>query len=408
MRAMTTAPAVESPGTEERPRLLAVEAGDWTGLGGNVRLELDASRTVLVGKNGAGKSLLIEGLFQAARTATAPPFSLEPSSPRNFRCEIALPNASTIAYEYRTDPEDPEEDLDISGAEVPPRARIRPWYERCWVPGGAELWKVSNLKLTVKGGAAVPFSPGMGLLAAGDIPEDVPEEVEQMWRMLVSIVRIPAGVPRSEAFYRREVIVRSVRRVGVVGRRWTAQRRERIGVLASSITAMWEHRHELYDEFVAVLRDFGLTQEVTVKIYEDPQDEQRPKERHDFASVLLDGINIGLQSDGTLRVAEIVYHLLQPGVSCLLVEEPETAVHPGLLAKLLSLMDSYSFDRQIVISTHSPQVVDWCEPRQLRLVEREGGATRVHALGDDDIRRVTRYLNDEGTLADFLYARESE
>ncbi|MEZ4302166.1 MAG: hypothetical protein R3B70_44980, partial [Polyangiaceae bacterium] len=48
----------ESP---ERPLLLALEIGDWPGLEDRVRLELDPEQTVLVGKNGAGKSLLLEG-----------------------------------------------------------------------------------------------------------------------------------------------------------------------------------------------------------------------------------------------------------------------------------------------------------------------------------------------------------
>jgi predicted ATPase len=38
----------------------------------------------------------------------------------------------------------------------------------------------------------------------------------------------------------------------------------------------------------------------------------------------------------------------------LLIEEPETAVHPGLLSKLLAEIDAYSGDRPIVLSPQSP------------------------------------------------------
>ena len=405
----TAAPVVDSTGADARPRFLAVEISGWAGLDCNVRLQLDATRTVLVGKNGVGKSLLVEGVSRAARLARYPPSLSSQPVPRSFRCDIARPNVSTIVYEYRIGPDDTEEELDVSGAETTPRRRVRPWYERCWVHNGEELWKINNSKLIVRGGEAVPFSPGVGLLAVEEPPEDVPDEADQVARMLAGFGLVPAGVPRSEAAYRREVIGRSMRRGGLGTRRWILTRPGgRVDVLANWITSTWENRRERYDEFVTILRDLSLVQEVTVKIYEDPQVDQNPEERRDFASVLFDGVNIGLQSDGTLRVAEIVAQLLRPGVSCLLVEEPETAVHPGLLAKLLALMDSYSFDRQIVISTHSPEVVNWCEPKQLRLVEREGGVTQVHALGSDDISRVMQYLHDQGTLADFIYARESE
>ena len=125
-------------------------------------------------------------------------------------------------------------------------------------------------------------------------------------------------------------------------------------------------------------------------------------------SVLIDGVNIGLCSDGTLRGAEIVLRLLGRPGSTLLIEEPETAVHPGLLHKLLNLIDAYTLDRQLIVSTHSPIVVDWCRPEELRLVERAHNVTTVRALSPDEAIRVHRYLDDEGTLADYLYARSTD
>ncbi len=122
--------------------------------------------------------------------------------------------------------------------------------------------------------------------------------------------------------------------------------------------------------------------------------------------MLFDGVNLGLQSDGTLRVAEIVSKLLSPNLRCLLIEEPETEVHPGLLAKLLALFDAYSLDRQIVVSTHSPEVVNWCRPEDVRLVVREDGVTRAPPLEAGDLASVVRHLRDDGSLADFVYRRQ--
>jgi predicted ATPase len=107
-----------------------------------------------------------------------------------------------------------------------------------------------------------------------------------------------------------------------------------------------------------------------MQVYEDPRPNVTAEERRDVAAVTVDGMNVGLLSDGTLRVLEILVELLGPPGSMLLVEEPETAVHPGLLARVLALFDSYAIDRQIVLSTHSPMVVSWCAPNDLRLVTR--------------------------------------
>lgn len=66
-------------------------------------------------------------------------------------------------------------------------------------------------------------------------------------------------------------------------------------------------------------------------------------------------------------------------------------------------MESYSLDRQIILTTHSPQVVNWCSASQLRLIERIENITRVRSIEESQMSRITQYLNDQGTLADFLY-----
>lgn len=50
-------------------RVVAVHYNGWPALGGDVQLELGRTRTVLVGRNAAGKSLLLESLELSARMA---------------------------------------------------------------------------------------------------------------------------------------------------------------------------------------------------------------------------------------------------------------------------------------------------------------------------------------------------
>src|SRR5262249_4081231 len=144
-------------------------------------------------------------------------------------------------------------------------------------------------------------------------------------------------------------------------------------------------------------------EEIRVKLYRDPETVP-PSRRRDVASVLVDGTDFGLLSDGTLRVIEILVWLIMPELKLLLIEEPETAVHPGLLAKLLAEIEAYSADSPIVISTQSPQVVSWADPLAIRLVERRSGRTEVRRLRDEEVARLSGYLHDEGTLGDFVYS----
>jgi len=92
----------------------------------------------------------------------------------------------------------------------------------------------------------------------------------------------------------------------------------------------------------------------------------------------------------------------------LLLEEPETGIHPGLLAKLLATIESYTIDHQVVVSTHSIQVVNWARPEEIRLVERAGSSSTARQLTVEQVTRVSRYLADEGTLGDFVYSGGSD
>ena len=106
------------------------------------------------------------------------------------------------------------------------------------------------------------------------------------------------------------------------------------------------------------------------------------------------------------RMAEILWALLRADVMShhlLLIEEPETGVHPGLLAGLLDTIDAYTVDRQVIISTHSPQVVSWAQPQELRVVTRQEGKTQVRPLSEQQVALFLKYLHDQ-TLGDFVYS----
>ena len=51
----------------------------------------------------------------------------------------------------------------------------------------------------------------------------------------------------------------------------------------------------------------------------------------------------------------------------IIIEEPEMQIHPGMLSKLLAEIETYTFEDNLIVSTHSPQVVAWTEPRKNKL-----------------------------------------
>ena len=93
-------------------------------------------------------------------------------------------------------------------------------------------------------------------------------------------------------------------------------------------------------------------------------------------------------SDGTLRLLGFLTALYQeetPSIICF--EEIENGVHPWLLHKMMELLKIVSTEGingkpvQVLITTHSPLLLNYVEPYQVRAVElNKEGKTQVHAL----------------------------
>lgn len=107
-------------------------------------------------------------------------------------------------------------------------------------------------------------------------------------------------------------------------------------------------------------------------------------------SVVFDPVQL---SDGTLRVFGILLALYQvPAPKFLVIEEPEQTVHPGVLAVLADAFLEVSEVTQIVVTTHSPNLVDHFQPTDIRVVTLEQGSTSVANLKKSQVEAVKRRL----------------
>lgn len=83
-------------------------------------------------------------------------------------------------------------------------------------------------------------------------------------------------------------------------------------------------------------------------------------------------------SDGTLRLLGHLVALYLPEPPPLVCfEEPENYVHPRLLELTVNLLKSASKKTQVLVSTHSPYFVDFLQPEDLFIVEKQDGKTKV-------------------------------
>ena len=100
------------------------------------------------------------------------------------------------------------------------------------------------------------------------------------------------------------------------------------------------------------------------------------------SDVQFDAANV---SDGTLRALGLITAVFQrPTPSVVVIEEPELTMHPGALGAILDLLRCASERMQVVVTTHSPDILDarWIEAHHLRLLEWEDGKTTVSQVSE--------------------------
>ncbi len=106
-------------------------------------------------------------------------------------------------------------------------------------------------------------------------------------------------------------------------------------------------------------------------------------------------------SDGTLRLLSFVT-ALSLNHSLVAFEEPENCIHPHLLELLVDMMRKA--DCQVVITTHSPYLLDYVEPEEVVVVWREMGEegleTKVRRPSEEELERVKALLRDGWTLGE--------
>ena len=88
----------------------------------------------------------------------------------------------------------------------------------------------------------------------------------------------------------------------------------------------------------------------------------------------------------------------------IVIDEPELSLHPSLQKKLLRVLCEFSEDRQIVISTHSPFLIEWesvINGGEICRAVKKNGRINVYRLSDDsktNIRGLLTNLNNPHIL----------
>lgn len=107
-------------------------------------------------------------------------------------------------------------------------------------------------------------------------------------------------------------------------------------------------------------------------------------------------------SDGTVNMLALIIALYFEGESgIIIIEEPERNLHPQLMNKIVEMAKEVSKEKQIIITTHNPEMVKFSEIDNILFVQRtSAGYTQVSKPKDNVM--VQQFINSDLGLDDLF------
>jgi predicted ATPase len=109
-------------------------------------------------------------------------------------------------------------------------------------------------------------------------------------------------------------------------------------------------------------------------------------------------------SDGTIHLTALILALYFDKAPVVIIEEPERNIHPHLISKVAAMLVDASKKKQVIVTTHNPELVKHARLEDLLLVQRDAeGFSRISRPAENAQLRV--FLeNDLGV--DELYVQD--
>ena len=107
-------------------------------------------------------------------------------------------------------------------------------------------------------------------------------------------------------------------------------------------------------------------------------------------------------SDGTMNALAILVAAVDPRTELLVIEEPENSVHPWILRVILDRLREVSKSKNVILTSHSPTLVNRLKPEEVWIIYRDEGESRLRKLTEIDPHLEQGWENGEFQLAEFL------
>jgi len=92
------------------------------------------------------------------------------------------------------------------------------------------------------------------------------------------------------------------------------------------------------------------------------------KLREKFSEEFLPVLSI---SDGTINMLALIIALYFDKKPLTIIEEPDRGIHPYLISRVVHMMEDASQNKQVIVTTHNPEMVKHADKKDLLLISRD-------------------------------------
>lgn len=382
-------------------------------------MELEAGFNVIVGQNNVGKTALAEALslrfedkpHRSPETVPIP--SAEPRPGSNVQVVFELDGRELVGLLGRESPEFhvPLEVSNVDGIDLQNEARkfIEAVSGTVLVEG---IYGPDGLQSACVAAYGGRHSALAGPVRSMKFRADVSSGALELSSEDTVTVGVPATLPLIAAKVLRERVYYFQAERTNVGEA-PAQHAEELAPDASNLV---QCLHTLQSNIARFRRLNGILSEIFPEIQQvtvplTPMGRARvvvwtfdpTSEREDLAVPLSEsGTGVG----HVLAMLFVVLTAEYPRT--IIIDEPQSYLHPGAVRKLMGILKHYQRHRhQYVITTHSPAVIAAADPRRILLVGKEGAESAVRTINAAEARNQSLLLKEVGARLSDVFGADN-
>ena len=165
-------------------------------------------------------------------------------------------------------------------------------------------------------------------------------------------------------------------------------------IVLNNIMKVEENRRRflnLFRDLLPFIHDINVERAVDKSIFFRLHEKYAEKE----------GLPAFLISDGTVNIIALIIALYFQQKQAVIIEEPERNVHPYLISKVMDMFGEASRSKQILATTHNPEMVKHADLENILLITRDdNGFSRIKKPADSDAIKI--FLKNEMGLDDLF------